>query len=204
MTLDKKIITQVIGFCNRDLVPDEQFKSGATPYPIDWFSDYFSFLENPKLQKYLGEAYYQARFLYKLMNGLRLPIAKHRAIVRFQIIQYASICEAILKCQNALSTSTKITFENKNVYLCKEKKIKADIKRERIDHKTEFAVDHNIISSATQISFDSLYDSRNNIHILKAAQNNYAPTLIEAKNAFALMRTFVSEVKTFYSSKNNN
>ncbi|NSF06471.1 hypothetical protein G5B04_11645 [Fusicatenibacter saccharivorans] len=32
MTLDKKIITQVIGFCNRDLVPDEQFKSGATPY----------------------------------------------------------------------------------------------------------------------------------------------------------------------------
>ena len=50
MTLDKKIITQVIGFCNRDLVPDEQFKSGATPYPIDWFSDYFSFLENPKLQ----------------------------------------------------------------------------------------------------------------------------------------------------------
>ena len=226
MTLDKKIITQVIGFCNRDLVPDEQFKSGATPYPIDWFSDYFSFLENPKLQKYLGEAYYQARFLYKLMNGLRLPIAKHRAIVRFQIIQYASICEAILqaaietfyksefeekyavtqmiKCQNALSTSTKITFENKNVYLCKEKKIKADIKRERIDHKTEFAVDHNIISSATKISLDSLYDSRNNIHILKAAQNNYTPTLIEAKNAFALMRTFVSEVKTFYFSKNNN
>ena len=222
MALDKKLITQVIGFCNRDLVSDEQFKSGATPYPINWFTDYFSFLENPKLQKYLGEA----RFLYKLMNGLRLPIAKHRAIVRFQIIQYASICEAILqaaietfyksefeekyaviqmiKCQNALSTSTKITFENKNVYLCKEKKIKADIKRERIDHKTEFAVDHNIISSATKISFDSLYDSRNNIHILKAAQNNYAPTLIEAKNAFALMRTFVSEVKTFYSSKNNN
>ena len=145
MTLDKKIITQVIGFCNRDLVPDEQFKSGATPYPIDWFSDYFSFLENPKLQKYLGEAYYQARFLYKLMNGLRLPIAKHRAIVRFQIIQYASICEAILqaaietfyksefeekyavtqmiKCQNALSTSTKITFENKNVYLCESMKL---------------------------------------------------------------------------------
>ena len=57
---------------------------------------------------------------------------------------------------------------------------------------------------STKISFDSLYDSRNNIHILKAAQNNYTPTLIEAKNAFALMRTFVSEVKTFYFSKNNN
>jgi hypothetical protein len=54
MALDKKLITQVIGFCNRDLVPDEQFKSGATPYPIDWFTDYFSFLENPKLQNTLA------------------------------------------------------------------------------------------------------------------------------------------------------
>ena len=226
MALNKKIITQVIGFCNRDLVPDVQFKSGSATYPIDWFTNYFSFLENPKLQKYLGEAYYQARFLYKLMNGLRLPIAKHRAIVRFQIIQYASICEAVLqaaietfyksdfeekyaiiqmiKCPTAMSASTKITFENKNVYLCKEKKIKADIKRERIDHKTEFAVEHNIISSDTKTDFDFLYDSRNNIHILKAAQNNYTPTLIETKNAFTLMREFISEVKTFYSSKTNN
>ena len=95
MALDKKLITQVIGFCNRDLVPDEQFKSGATPYPINWFTDYFSFLENTQItNNTLARLTYQARFLYKLMNGLRLPIAKHRAIVRFQIIQYASICEA--------------------------------------------------------------------------------------------------------------
>lgn len=222
MALNKNIITQVINFCNRDLVPDEQFKAGSA-YPIEWFNDYFSFLGNSNLQKYLGEAYYQARFMYKLMNGLRLPIAKHKAIVRFQIIQYASICEAVLqaaiesffksefedkyaviqltKCHNALSSSTKITYDNKTVYLCKEKKIKADIKRERIDHKTDFAVQHNIISAKTKKEFDSLYQSRNNIHILKAAQNNYTPKLKEAKEAFALMQTFVSEVKSFYSSQ---
>ena len=45
------------------------------------------------------------------MNGLRLPIAKHRAIVRFQIIQYASICEAIL--QAAIETFYKSEFEEK-------------------------------------------------------------------------------------------
>ena len=71
MALNKNIITQVINFCNRDLVPDEQFKAGSA-YPIEWFNDYFSFLGNSNLQKYLGEAYYQARFMYKLMNGLRL------------------------------------------------------------------------------------------------------------------------------------
>ena len=42
------------------------------------------------------DAFYQARFMYKLMNALNLPLAKQKGIVKFQIIQYASICEAIL------------------------------------------------------------------------------------------------------------
>ena len=102
------------------------------------------------------------------------------------------------KCHNALSSSTKITYDTKTVYLCK-KRVKANIKRERIDHKTDFAVQHNIISANTKKEFDSLYQSRNNIHILKATQNNYTPRLKEAKEAFTLMQTFVTEVKTFYS-----
>lgn len=222
MSLDKSVIKQVIAYCNRDLVPDENFNFVST-YPIDWFNNYFSFLDNSKLEKYLGEAYYQARFLYKLMSGLRLPVAKYRPFVRFQIIQYASICEALLeaaiesfyksefrdkysikqmvKCPGILSNSAQITFDGKNVYLCKQKKVKANIKRERSDHKSDFAVQHKIISPSTKKQFDSLYASRNNIHILKAAENNYTPTLKEAKMAFELMRMFVSDVKTFYSSR---
>lgn len=219
MTLERKIITQVINFCNRDLVPDSTFRN-SNIYPSDWFIQYFSFLEDARLEKYLGEAFYQARFMYKLMNSLNLPLAKHKGIVNYQIIQYASICEAILqhtiekfyktefenkyaifelvKCQNALSTDTKITYSGTSLYMCKEKKKKADIKRTRIDYKTDFAVVHDIISPSTKNKFDNLYDLRNNIHILKAANSNYNPKLYESKNAFKLMQQFVEEVKRFY------
>lgn len=223
MGLSKNIITQVINCCNRDLVPDSSFR-GKTSYPSDWFIQYFSFLDDARLEKYLGEAFYQARFLYKLMASLKLPLAKHKGIVRFQIIQYASICEAVLqaaiekyyktdfenqyavtelvKCTNAVSAATRISYDGTNLYLCQEKKKKADIKRTRIDYKTEFAVLHNIISRPTKIAFDALYDSRNNIHILKAANNNYNPKVYESKNAFLLMEIFIGEVKKFYKGQN--
>lgn len=61
--MDKKIITQVISFCNRDLVPDETYDI-KLQYPSDWFENYFSFVNNPSLARHLGEAFYQARFMY--------------------------------------------------------------------------------------------------------------------------------------------
>lgn len=90
----------------------------------------------------------------------------------------------LVKCNNALSVDTKITYNGTSLYLCQEKKKKADIKRTRIDYKTEFAVAYNIISQLTKVAFDALYDSRNNIHILKAANNNYNPRLYESKMLF--------------------
>lgn len=228
MALSKEIIQKVINYCNRDLVPDKQYitKKKGVLFPSEWFESYFSFLNNKLLEKNLGEAFYQARFLYKIMSALNLPFAKHKAFLRFQIIQYASICEAILEsvierfyknefqnkyaineyavCKNATSKETKILFEGKPLYLCKIKKKKADIKRERIDHKTEFAVEHGIISPESKKQFDQLYDSRNNIHILKAINNNYRPQVKEAKNAFKIMQRFASEVKSYYIKHNIN
>lgn len=78
------------------------------------------------------------------MNALRLPLAKQKGIVKFQIIQYASICEAILdiaitryfrddakeafsttefvKYPNAIAADTRITCGNTPLVLCKIKK----------------------------------------------------------------------------------
>lgn len=95
MTLEKKTITDVIRFCNRDLVPDSNFKR-ADIFHSEWFTLYFSFIGNTAVENQLGDAFYQARFMYKLMNALHLPLAKQKGIVKFQIVQYASICEAVL------------------------------------------------------------------------------------------------------------
>jgi hypothetical protein len=220
--LQKEIITEVIKYCNKDLVPDKSF-DGQNQYPSEWFEDYFSFLQNTSLSKHLGDAFYQARFMYKLMSALGLKLAKQKGIVKFQIIQYASICEAVLdytietffkddalsdfsvveytKCINAMSKSTKITYGNEDLFLCKYKKKKGELKRTRVDFKAEFAVEKGIISNGIKTQLCDLYDLRNNIHILKASETNYTPRLYEAKNAFQLMMDFTEEIKVFFETQ---
>ena len=219
MRLSKDTITEVIRFCNRDLVPDPGFDA-TTQFHNEWFKDYFSFLGSPSVEEQLGDAFYQARFMYKLMNALNLPLNKHKGIVKFQIIQYASICEAVLdtaisrffredaentfavsefvKYSNAVSVDTKITCGGTQLFLCKSKTKKGVLKRTRIDKRTEYAVTKGIISQKTKDAFDGLYDLRNNIHIIKAADSQYVPKLREAKEAFSLMQTFVDEIRDYY------
>lgn len=222
MELSHDTITSVIRYCNRDLVPDSEFDPTSTHHN-DWFVQYFSFIGDTKVEAQLGDAFYHARFVYKLMSALRLPLAKHKGIVKFQIVQYASICEAVLdmaisrffkedagerfsvseltKVPNALAVDIKITQGNTNLLLCKAKKKRGDLKRTRIDFKTEYAVGKGLLSQATKDSFDRLYNLRNNIHILKAADSQYIPKLSEAKEAFILMQTLVGEIKTYYTTK---
>ncbi len=220
MALEKETIKDVIRFCNRDLVPDPDFRP-ADQFHNDWFIQYFSFIGNSAVETQLGDAFYQARFMYKLMSALRLPLAKQKGIVKFQIVRYASICEAVLdvaisnffkedaeekfsvsefvKVPNALAVDVRITQGDTNLLLCKTKKKKGDLKRTRIDFKTKYAVEKGLLLQATKESFDSLYNLRNNIHILKAANSQYRPKLKEAKEAFILMQTFVGEIKAYYT-----
>ena len=221
MALPKDTITDVIKFCNRDLVPDQSYNSDEQ-YHNEWFIEYFSFLADPTVEAQLGDAFYQARFMYKLMNALNLPLSKQKGIVKFQIVQYASICEAVLdtaiikyfkedaekefsvtelvKYPNALSVDTKITSAGTLLVLCKTKEKKGDLKRTRVDFKTKYAVSKGLITQTTKDAVDSLYDLRNNIHILKAAKSQYTPKLRDARDAFILMQAFVEEIKQFYST----
>ena len=156
MALPYNLIAKIIRHCNRDLVPDPKFNPKTT-YHSDWFQAYFQFLKMPKEAEHLGDAFYQARFIYKIMNALHLPLAKQHGFVKFQIIQYAS------------------------------------------DFKTKFSVEKGIISKSMKERLDTLYDQRNNVHILKAVSREYIPLLGEAKEAFLLMNDFVLEVKQFYT-----
>ena len=221
MPLSKSTISEVIKYCNRDLVPDQDFNL-TSQYPSDWFVQYFSFLHDHKLESQLGDAFYQARFIYKLMSALRLPLAKNKGVVKFQVIQYASICEAVLdaaikhyfkedaikyfstieyrKITQALSALTRIEYDNNPLFLCKEKLVKCDPGRGRMDRKTSFAVSKGLITEGTSEAINNLYKLRNNVHILKAEESNYSHKHKEAKEAFELMQLFVGEIKDYYNA----
>lgn len=219
--LEKDIITRIVSYCNRDLIPDESYNPNDL-YPSDWFENYFSFVNKPKLQKQLGDAFYQARFMYKLMCALNFPLQKQRGIVKFQIIQYASICEAVLdtaitdfykteaeeefgvvelhKENGIFAADVKLTKNGTVVYTCKEKKKKGVLKRTRVDFKTQFAVKKRLLSQSLKERLDILYELRNNVHILKAAEAEYNPKLREARDAFVLMMEVVAFVKQYYQN----
>lgn len=215
----REIVADIIGYCNSHIVPDETYIAAPSGYQSAWFEEYFDFISDHVLGEHLGEAYYQARFLYKIMLALNLKPWKNRGFVKFQIIQYASICEALLQFvietkfkeeyirqnvlyeyipnQNALSKSTAISYEKAPLFLCEKKKRKRDLKRERIDKKISFCREKNVISESSASDFKQLYEARNNIHILKAIKSDYRPRVLEAKSAFILMQKIRDEVKHF-------
>lgn len=228
MTFDRKTIQpldigkikHVVSCINRDIVPDKYYDRN-TCHISAWFEKYFSFLRNPNLEKHLGEAFHQSRLLYKTMIALRLPQGKMRGFVKFEIIQYAAICEAIIdysiehffkadaeiafckieysKCSDVLTSETTITHDGENIFLCRAKKKKVPLKCVRITERLDLVVRKNLISTPIRDRIENLYDTRNNVHILKAAMSNYIPKITEAKEAFLLMQDFVNEVKKFYT-----
>ncbi|UZT82650.1 hypothetical protein [Caproicibacterium sp. BJN0003] len=218
--LDEKVRKAVVNYCNLDIIPNKTSRD-EFDYPSQWFENYFSFLHDTNIVKHLGEAFYQARFMYKIMSGLRLSKAKYYAILKFQIIQYASIYEAILEytiekyfkndfqkkylrteyhLNKSIMQVLKVTYKSQNYLPCTKKMVKKPIKLETIDLKTDFAVSKGIISQNTKDKIVSLYRLRNNVHILKAYETNYRPKIKEAIDAFKIMEPFIDEVKSFYNT----
>ena len=67
-------------------------------------------------------------------------------------------------------------------------------------HLTIDAVEKNLLTPELKERLDNLYDLRNNIHILKAAEANYNPKLREAKESFKLMRDVVNYIRHYYEN----
>mgnify|MGYP004636314313 FL=1 len=220
--ITRKMKSAIVSFCNSHIVPDKEYISSHSGYESDWFIDYFNFIEDEKLRIKLGEAFHQARFVYKLMVVLNLNSWKNKGVVKFQIIQYASICEALLQhiielyfldefrkkykkmeynpANNSMSKDTKILFQGKLLTPCYKKDVPADIKRTSINDKIEFCVEKKVIQATEGNEFAKLYAARNNIHILKATLSDYNPKVSDSKAAFLLMEKIRDQVKSYLES----
>lgn len=222
----------IVSYCNTDIVPESNYSVGyknAHTHEIDWFKEYFDFIDDHSLQTHLAEAYYQARFLYKIMQGLHLTSFKRTSIIKFQIQQYASIFEAMIdytlekfnkedikellkepeyKPVSILSQNTILSLTTNGVtepiFTCKKASRSVPLKKTRIDKRTEIAEKLGIISATIKSEFDSLYDLRNHIHLLKAASADYRPKIEEATKAFRLMEPIRSSVELYIRTKKNS
>jgi hypothetical protein len=87
MPFDPAIVSAVDSYARQDLDGD-----------LNNHIEFFSFLaDDPELMRRLGEEYYSARYIYKLLEGLRIEDNwARRAQVQLQVQQYASIYEACI------------------------------------------------------------------------------------------------------------
>lgn len=84
MPFDDAVKNSIITYCTRDL-PDDR-----------WYEDSFDFVKNPALKARLISEFKNARFIYKVFEGLAATDELLLAEVRMQVLMYASIYEATL------------------------------------------------------------------------------------------------------------
>lgn len=228
--IPKETRESVVSYCNNHIVPEENYIANPTySHPIEWFKEYFSFISDTNLKNKLAEAYYQARFAYKIVQGLKLTSFKKTAFLKFQIQQYASIYEALLdytletyhkeeikndilktieyRPVSAFASPTEMFYteekKKEKIYTCKKKEFYKALKSIKIDEKTKIAINYRIFDLSVKADLDALYDIRNCIHLLKAAQTNYRPTIKEGKRAFELMDKMVYAIKAHIANISN-
>lgn len=157
--------------------------------------EFFSFLtDDPDLRQRLGEEYYSARYIYKLLEGLRIEDGwARRAQVQLQVQQYASIYEACLHhllfvqcadCKEVLSLlriptlrSYSVSADLRNelasvdaplgrrVVAAIESEIKLSDTKVRFDSKARAACSIGIIDDELAAELIEFYKARNMIHI---------------------------------------
>lgn len=84
MPFDSNVKTAIHTYCMRDLPND------------DWYEDAFSFVKDNVLKIRLIAEFKNARFIYKIFEGLSAKDELLLAEVRMQVLMYASIYEAII------------------------------------------------------------------------------------------------------------
>lgn len=224
MPLKKALRQPVVDYILRDIAP------GKAPgqKPMEWFLDRFDFIDNATLQKHLAEAFYQARLNEKTREALGLRKDFNNVFVKTQIVLYASIYEALIdhaleknKTESAvasllrqeffspvpaLSGATELTYKDADathkIVTCKKKVRTQQLKEIQFKDRLAVAVTLGFVQPANQPELEALYTSRNKIHILAAAADDFRPDGQQSSKAFQNLFAFLGHARAFFQPPN--
>ncbi|MDH0137703.1 hypothetical protein N7331_04835 [Aeromonas caviae] len=225
MPLKKDLRQQVVDYILRDIAPGKSQGQKS----MDWFLERFSFVENSILKKHLAEAFYQARFNEKTREALGLRKDFNNIFIKTQILLYASIYEALIDYAlekkkseqavanllkkvfyspvNALSSSAELTFKEGQttqiLYTCKKNSRTQTLKEIQFKDRLAAAIAIGFVEAKNQQDIEALYTSRNKIHILAAAADDFKPDGQQSSKAFQNLFYFLQHANAFFISPKN-
>lgn len=213
MPLEGEIRDQIKDYCIRDLAGD-----------INWHIKQFDFIDNEDLRNKIGRAFYSARFISKLMEGLFVAGDEIHPFVKFQIIQYASIYEAVTtyllwnkysdhpevialqthkayKPVSSLGSLTKFTYDGADIFTCVYKDNKTPKNSIPFKDRVDCAIRIGFIDTTYSEDIKNIYALRNLAHLESEAAKKVEMELEDSKKGFWRMKPFIEKIKEFLANE---
>lgn len=206
MPLPEEIRNSINDYCKRDL-----------PGDLQWHIDQFQFIEDLELKKRLGRAFYSARYISKLMEALQADGDTVHPFIKFQIMQYASIYEAVItyllwnqfqnhpevkqlqlhkayKPISALGSLTTMKFNDEVLFTCVYRDEKTQKNKISFRDKVDCAVRIGFVDAAYSEEIKKIYELRNLAHIETEAAKQIELEIDNAKNGYWRMQPFLKKI----------
>jgi len=210
MSLEKPIQEKVYEYVQKHLPNDE------------WYLSYFDFVTDADLRERLAEEFKAARSVYKLFRGIDASDWWLRAQVRIQILQYASIYEAVIhhilfdrlgaeeSVRRLVEYSRLVRIDipqHKQAALQRaldhDSKViiptyqgigRTDVSKVRFDDKVSCAVGLGLIEEDLGNDLIATYEARNAIHLHAELRKNLTYELNMARTAYRRLAPFRSQL----------
>ncbi|MEA2836761.1 MAG: hypothetical protein QOD89_1311 [Bradyrhizobium sp.] len=196
----------------------------ATAHIADekWHVDYFSFINDTKLAKRLGDEFISTRVIYKILEGLEAEDWLHRAQIRLQILSYASIYEAAIHhilferlserpevlALTEFPTKKLISIPREHLAVLEKylehdgRKIiptyeavgRTDESKVRFDRKAECVYQLGFIEDWLKDELIEFYEARNAIHIHAEIRKSLEYQIDLSRRAYMRMQPFQEQI----------
>ena len=212
MSLEKTLRDQIQTYCTKDL-----------PGDLDWHIQKFIFIDDVELRERLGRAFYAARYMSKLMEALYVQDNELHPFVKFQVMQYASIYEAVItyllwnnfkdheevvalqthkayKPISALANLTTIKYGEEQVFTCIYKNEKTPKNSIPFGDKVDCGVRIGFVDAMYAQDIKNVYTLRNLAHIETEAKRQIEIEIEHAKLGYWRMQPFLERIESFLNS----
>lgn len=207
MPLERAARDQVLNYCDRDLPP------------VADVTAMFDFLDDQDLRDSVEAEFHSARYIYKLGEALNVADNRLHGHVKFQIVQYAGIYEAIIvhllwskyspavtdiqfhkvykKTASLPSTLHFATTTGEEINLCVQVTEKTNPISIKFDDKVDAAVQIGFVDKDVGEDIKSFYKLRNGIHLKSAIKNQIKYELDSSHLAYRRMKPFTEGIRGF-------
>jgi hypothetical protein len=212
MPLNEEIREAVYTYCKRDL-----------PGDLQWHVEQFTFIADVELKKRLGRAFYSARYISKLMEAILAAGDEVHPFIKFQIMQYASIYEAVItyllwnqykdhpevqqlqthkayKPVNALGKLTIMKYGDEDLFACVYRDTKTPRNSIPFKDKVDCAVRIGFVDIAYSGDIKLIYELRNLAHIETEAEKQIEVEIAQSKTAYWRIKPFLEKISVMLAS----